>query len=427
LSEQHQATANSDAPASQENHILGRPPRNDAADPPGGCGDASVATRLTKLGIEVPGPTRSNASDDFDRAVLASSGASNAGRSTSGNVSIGRKAAPSTVPGPVEAKQSFPGSITSSLNKFGIAVPSYNNSDAKKSDVSSEASQASQASKQSKTSKQSQASHHSAAMMESPSDPAVQSISMSGSDDGSSVLRDEESKVGGLARQQLVAELREATNLMAESRTPEAAKFWEEHVHELEARLKALDNGEDASASSDSLKKHSSYQEKSETKTFLQSQSHQSRAGETFHDEAPENDHLGQYDGTSDDMQNAIEMNSTRTGHQPLMMDPSLHGVPMVDVVAPADLPGGYHFEAEIEGRRFLATVPNGGVQKGETFSCYMRDLEKVGSDIPVGRWRDSLFDCFKFGCCHGVVCNTLFCPLGMSTRKELGCDLGTF
>ena len=41
-----------------------------------------------------------------------------------------------------------------------------------------------------------------------------------------------------------------------------------------------------------------------------------------------------------------------------------------------------------------------------------MRDLEKVGSDIPVGRWRDGLFDCLRLGVCHPVMCNALFCPL---------------
>jgi hypothetical protein len=30
---------------------------------------------------------------------------------------------------------------------------------------------------------------------------------------------------------------------------------------------------------------------------------------------------------------------------------------PMVDVVAPSNLPGGYRFEAQIDGHRFLATV----------------------------------------------------------------------
>jgi hypothetical protein len=114
--------------------------------------------------------------------------------------------------------------------------------------------------------------------------------------------------------------------------------------------------------------------------------------------------------GTQEPMGSRMDIAAVRA---PLMLDPSLERVPMVDVVAPADLPGGYHFEAEIEGRRFLATVPAGGVQKGETFSCYMRDLEKVGSDIPVGRWRDGLFDCCRIGCCHPVIWNGLLCPLG--------------
>merc|ERR1712032_521528 len=48
-----------------------------------------------------------------------------------------------------------------------------------------------------------------------------------------------------LARQQLMTELREASNLMAESVTPEAAKFWRQHVVELRARLRAL-YGEDS-------------------------------------------------------------------------------------------------------------------------------------------------------------------------------------
>ena len=34
----------------------------------------------------------------------------------------------------------------------------------------------------------------------------------------------------------------------------------------------------------------------------------------------------------------------------------------IVDVISLAELPGGYHFEAEIEGQRFLAMVPPGGL-----------------------------------------------------------------
>jgi Cys-rich protein (TIGR01571 family) len=86
--------------------------------------------------------------------------------------------------------------------------------------------------------------------------------------------------------------------------------------------------------------------------------------------------------------------------------------VPLVDVVAPADLPGGYHFEAEIEGKRFLATVPPGGVQQGETFTCYMRELDAAPIDIPIGRWKDGLCNLFAHGLCHPALWNALFCPL---------------
>lgn len=86
--------------------------------------------------------------------------------------------------------------------------------------------------------------------------------------------------------------------------------------------------------------------------------------------------------------------------------------VPKVDVVAPADLPGGYHFEAEIEGQRFLATVPPGGVQQGETFTCDMRELDSVAIDIPVGYWKDGLCHICELGWCHPVVWCSVLCPL---------------
>ena len=426
---------------------FGRPPRLDAADPPAGSGNSSVGTRLTKMGIEVP---------------VASESSSIGIRSS--NASATSHSEASGFGGHQPAAASVQGTVTSSLTKFGIEVPKYETTSASVASVFSDgksmatsltrmgvempldtrpsehassthsqsgASQASHVSEahhshhshlshQSRQSHQSKEADNHQALLENGSDPAVHSI-MSGTDDGSSVLRADDSRdFGGLARQQLVAELREATNLMAESRTQEAAKFWRDHVLELEARLKALDGGEDVLSISSGPEKPA----KTLTQLIEQSQSRQSNQAESFVDETPQeemtgsdNRNNGHYVPPSsnashvgDDMQNAIEMGSTRG---PLMIDPSLEGVPMVDVVAPADLPGGYHFEAEIEGRRFLETVPKGGVQKGETFSCYMRDLEKVGSDIPVGRWRDGLFDCFKFGCCHGVICNALFCPLG--------------
>ena len=86
--------------------------------------------------------------------------------------------------------------------------------------------------------------------------------------------------------------------------------------------------------------------------------------------------------------------------------------IPMVDVVAPADLPGGYNFEAELEGHRFLATVPAGGVKEGETFTCYMRQLDSMAIDIPVGYWRDGILGLCSYGCCHPVAWNSMLCPL---------------
>lgn len=227
----------------------------------------------------------------------------------------------------------------------------------------------------------------------------------------------------GLAKQQLLAELREAKNLMAESKQEAAKKFWRDHVDELEARLRTL-NGED-------------------TTILTPKPNFQVGLSKFAHDKTTPSQFQGDHQSHSDNLPNAqpASQKMTTAGsvaqYQPPafkdeeeppargsnisrsafslknFIDPSLEGVPMVDVVAPADLPGGYHFEAEIEGRRFLATVPAGGVQKGETFSCYMRDLDQVGAGIPVGRWRDGLFDCCSVGLCHPTIWNALFCPLG--------------
>ena len=227
-----------------------------------------------------------------------------------------------------------------------------------------------------------------------------------------------------LARQQLMAELREASNLMAESVTPEAAKFWRNHVVELQARLRAL-HGEGggvhvASSGSGGGGAGSNSMESAEevirrNQRYLSSLEHHHVAAPqpSYHSpkqyQAP-SPHVSQQQQLS-----SPQMSSPSAKKFSNAIDPSLQGVPMVDVVAPADLPGGYMFEAEIEEHRFLATVPAGGVKKGETFCCYMKDLDKVASDIPVGRWRDSPTDCLQHGLCHPVIWNTLFCPLSKS------------
>ena len=93
-------------------------------------------------------------------------------------------------------------------------------------------------------------------------------------------------------------------------------------------------------------------------------------------------------------------------------------------VIAPNTLPEGFKFEARIDDEVFLATVPQGGVKKGEIFSTRMGDIygdnedaaERTrvfkDMDAPPSRWRDELFDCFRHGLDHPFLCNTIFCPM---------------
>ena len=210
-----------------------------------------------------------------------------------------------------------------------------------------------------------------------------------------------------LARQQLMAELREASNLMAESVTPEAAQFWRNHVVDLQGRLRALHgNASDQGYPSPSA-------------TAAELMESNRRLMEKY-EEAPPPAYTPPPGPEHVQQRRALLPLESTPAQQPTpemprypKLDPLQEtGLPMVDVVAPADLPGGYHFEAEIEGKRFLATVPQGGVRRGETFSCLMRSLETVGADVPVGRWRDRICDYGVYGFCHPLLLNTLFCPL---------------
>jgi Cys-rich protein (TIGR01571 family) len=75
-----------------------------------------------------------------------------------------------------------------------------------------------------------------------------------------------------------------------------------------------------------------------------------------------------------------------------------------------------------------VATVPPGGVAKGEVFLTAMGDAlgDDAGSgaganqrtrifrdmDAPPSRWRDELFDCFRHGLFHDFLWNSVCCPL---------------
>jgi Cys-rich protein (TIGR01571 family) len=210
-----------------------------------------------------------------------------------------------------------------------------------------------------------------------------------------------------LARQQLLAELREASTLMAESKTPETASFWRDHVLDLQARLRALHR-------------------ESPTAAIVNPQSAQKLLDQscTIKSNDAKIQRLGQYVPPAR-TSNGKPLIQTFPGSN--VYPSEAHGkqrLPMVDVVSPADLPSGYCFEAEMAGKRFLATVPSSGVQQGETFTCAMRDLSSVDIDIPIGHWKDKMYDVCKHGCFHAAVWNSTFCPLLALSQIETRLNL---
>ena len=94
-----------------------------------------------------------------------------------------------------------------------------------------------------------------------------------------------------------------------------------------------------------------------------------------------------------------------------------------INVVAPETLPAGFAFEARLGDHVFMATVPEGGVAKGEVFASVINDIDEGADKASVrvrtlldmggskNRWRDELLDCFTEGFFHPLICNSIFCP----------------
>ena len=99
----------------------------------------------------------------------------------------------------------------------------------------------------------------------------------------------------------------------------------------------------------------------------------------------------------------------------------------MVEVVAPATLPEGYKFDAQVGNQMVSVTVPVGGVEEGQRFTIPLVmpstttttsttsnpnqpssfDIHAVAQpriQIPVGSWRDHWCNFCGLGCCHAVV-----------------------
>ena len=96
-----------------------------------------------------------------------------------------------------------------------------------------------------------------------------------------------------------------------------------------------------------------------------------------------------------------------------------------VQLVSPADLPSGYQFVVRVGENQediLVEVFQSGGVQRGEVFHamivrekcCSNRSKRGLraqpGHFIPFGYWRDGLWDCFRFGLCHPVLCLACWC-----------------
>lgn len=101
-----------------------------------------------------------------------------------------------------------------------------------------------------------------------------------------------------------------------------------------------------------------------------------------------------------------------------------------VNIISPLDLPSDFQFQAHIGDQSFIATVPQGGVKKGEEFQNALvvnDEIAKITTNTihRIGRWNDGMFACFTFGPLHASVLNSFFCPMislaQVMTRLKVG------
>lgn len=101
-------------------------------------------------------------------------------------------------------------------------------------------------------------------------------------------------------------------------------------------------------------------------------------------------------------------LNETLVGAPPSSATAS--SVPVLEIVAPSDLPGGYELTLD-DGS--LVTIPAGGVEAGQTFRVPMmvQSSKQQPTPIPVGAFRDGLGHCFHYGLCHPHLWTAVCCP----------------
>jgi hypothetical protein len=129
-------------------------------------------------------------------------------------------------------------------------------------------------------------------------------------------------------------------------------------------------------------------------------------------------------------------------GLQDLPGEEPLHGLPnaeslptpvaghaLMQVTAPATLPGGYEFTVLLgplhNNRPYQVKVPPGGIEEGQKFTFAPPPLPPPPltlpstnkgiktMNIPVGSWRDGLCNLCNYGPCHPYLWTSCCCPLG--------------
>jgi hypothetical protein len=111
----------------------------------------------------------------------------------------------------------------------------------------------------------------------------------------------------------------------------------------------------------------------------------------------------------------AAHLQQNLVGPDPSQALPTVTSIPMMQVVAPATLPEGYEFQAVAGNRTFTVKVPPGGIEQGQKFEVpFPQHLESAisGISVPVGHWRDGLFEIFRYGACHPHCWTGCFCHL---------------
>ena len=92
-----------------------------------------------------------------------------------------------------------------------------------------------------------------------------------------------------------------------------------------------------------------------------------------------------------------------------------------VEVVAPLDMPAGYQFRVNVNGRVLEAQVPDtAGVSAGQRFAAWILNdngdyddnvnLPQHTTTNPSLTWRDGFFQCFRLGIFHPMFCLALWC-----------------